>query len=277
MQNRVRAGIPAAFVVACFSLAGAGRADAVPAPTYQGPLPYLSAADTPYDSSVEGFCIETFEDGNFDIPGATIDCAPIGPGGLLDSVDGDDGSIDGSGTAGRSCFLQNGPGGVTVTFDPERTNGLPTEVGIVWTDGGGSGTITFDAYDKDGVALLPSNGPNTHADQSNSGTTAEDRLYGATFLAGISKIRISNSSGGIEVDHLQLNRCVICGDANRDVRLSSTDALLALKVSVATASCNLCTCDANNSGGVTSTDSLLILKKSVGQAVTMKCPACLLL
>jgi len=276
MLTKSRAGIPAAFVVACLGLLPARAALAIPAPTYQGPSPYLSSADSPYSTGYHDFCIETFEDGNFDIPGATISCAPIGASGNTDSVDGDDGNIDGSGTTGHSCFLQNGPGGVTLTFDPTRTNGLPTVVGLVWTDGGSSGTISFDAYDEDGVALLPTNGPNTHADGSNAGTTGEDRLYGATWAAGISKVKISNSSGGIEVDHLQLNRCVLCGDGNDDVRVTSSDALLVLKVSVATASCNLCTCDANGSGGITSSDSLLVLKKSVGQPVTMKCPACLL-
>ena len=33
--------------------------------------------------------------------------------------------------------------------------------------------------------------------------TAEDRFYGATNSGGISRIYISNSIGGIEVEHLQ--------------------------------------------------------------------------
>jgi hypothetical protein len=35
------------------------------------------------------------------------------------------------------------------------------------------------------------------------GTIEDDRFYGATNAGGISAIRISNTSGGIEVDHLQ--------------------------------------------------------------------------
>lgn len=274
MNHRTR--IPSLLLAALLApVAGPGAAGAAPEPTYQGPTAYLSSADSPYNTAPSDFCIETFEDGNFDIPGATIDCDVIGPGGGLDSVDGDDGSIDGSGAGGHSCFLMNGPGGVTVTFDPSRTNGLPTQVGIVWTDGGFNATITFEAFDDAGMSLLGKNGPNSHADNSNEGTTAEDRFYGATYAGGISKVTISNNSGGIEVDHLQLNRCVLCGDANDDVRLTASDALLALKVSVGTSTCALCVCDANNSSAVSATDSLLILKKSVGQKPAMNCPACI--
>jgi hypothetical protein len=40
-------------------------------------------------------------------------------------------------------------------------------------------------------------------DGSASGTTAEDRFLGVTDAGGIKAIRISNSSGGIELDHIQ--------------------------------------------------------------------------
>jgi hypothetical protein len=42
-----------------------------------------------------------------------------------------------------------------------------------------------------------------HADTTFFGTTDEDRFYGVTTTGGISRIVITNSSGGIEVDHLQ--------------------------------------------------------------------------
>jgi hypothetical protein len=50
---------------------------------------------------------------------------------------------------------------------------------------------------------LGSIGPVAIADGSHNGETAEDRFFGATNAGGISRIFISNSSGGIEVDHLQ--------------------------------------------------------------------------
>ncbi len=46
-------------------------------------------------------------------------------------------------------------------------------------------------------------GPVAIADGSISGETAEDRFFGVTNPGGISSIRISNTAGGIEVDHLQ--------------------------------------------------------------------------
>src|SRR4030095_13348976 len=66
----------------------------------------------------------------------------------------------------------------------------------------GEGTTLFEAFGPGGVPLGQI-GPVAIADGSFSGTTAEDRFFGITNPAGISAIRISNTSGGIEVDHLQ--------------------------------------------------------------------------
>jgi hypothetical protein len=72
-------------------------------------------------------------------------------------------------------------------------------VGVVWTDG--AGDITFEAFDENGISL--GTVPGSHADGSVNGTIEDDRFYGATNAGGISAVRISNTSGGIEVDHLQ--------------------------------------------------------------------------
>ncbi len=66
----------------------------------------------------------------------------------------------------------------------------------------------------------------------------------------------------------------LCGDATLNDAVTATDALLALKVAVGSATCALCVCDTNSSGAVTSQDALFILKFSVGQPVTLVCPAC---
>ena len=131
---------------------------------------------------------------------ASAGSSVIGTGGLTDSVDADDGAIDGSGTNGHSFFSGSGPGGITFTFDAVALGGLPTQAGIVWTDG--AGTTLFEAFGPGGVPLGQI-GPVAIADASNFGETAEDRFFGVTNPGGISSIRISNSSGGIEVDHLQ--------------------------------------------------------------------------
>ncbi len=106
----------AALSLAVLSLSLAATADAGFV-QYYGPIPYTSAADSPFDTNDFGFCIEDFENLVQDVPGATGNGSPIGAGGLTDSVDGDDGTIDGSGTNGHSYF-GNGATGIIVTFDP---------------------------------------------------------------------------------------------------------------------------------------------------------------
>jgi len=264
----------AAILCAVLGVLVTAPTDAFAQAAYQGPTPYLSRADSPFETTALGFCFEDFENSKFDVPGATGNGTPIGSGGLTDSVDGDDGTIDGSGSGGHSYFSQDGNTGIIVTFDDTRTNGLPTEVGIVWTDGGANASVTFEAFDADGVSLLGPNGPNAHADASNSGTTDEDRLYGATNPTGISKIVINNPGGGIEVDHLQLNRCILCGDANGDLDVTASDALFVLAVSVGIETCDVCICDVNATGSVNVTDALAILRTAVGSGSPTSCLAC---
>ena len=96
-------------------------------------------------------------------------------------------------------LVRQWPDRTHLTFSAGALGQLPNAVGLVWTDG--AGTISFEAFDENGLSLgiLVGN----HADGSFLGTIDEDRFYGATNSGGISRIRISNTSGGIEVDHLQ--------------------------------------------------------------------------
>ena len=171
--------------------------------TFLGPSAYLSQADSPFAASITAGTtfLETFESGALTTPGVSASTGSVvAPGGITDSVDGDDGAIDGSGTGGHSFFSGDGATGITFTFDANVLGHLPTQVGIVWTDG--SGTTTFEAFGPGGVSLGQI-GPVAIADGSISGTTAEDRFFGVINAGGISAIHISNTSGGIEVDHLQ--------------------------------------------------------------------------
>jgi hypothetical protein len=176
-------------------------------PTFLGPTPYLSAADSPFNLAGPNFCLEDFENGGPDTPGVTGNGSLVDPSGITDSVDGDDGAIDGSGNGGHSYF-GTGSTGITFTFDPGAPLGLPTQAGMVWTDG--EGTVSFEAFAPDGTSLGVI-GPFDHPDGSISGTTAEDRFYGVTNAAGISAIKLTNTSGGIEVDHLQYDHCLAPG------------------------------------------------------------------
>ena len=144
----------------------------------------------------------------FNVPGVTasegsrVTSVVFGPD-IHDSVDADDGVIDGSGLNGDSFFSSYGGDGITFTFNAGVLGALPTHAGIVWTDGSGA-SITFEAFDENGASLGTVIG--NHADGSNSGQTAEDRFYGVVRADGVSAIRISNVGGGIEVDHLQYGR-----------------------------------------------------------------------
>lgn len=277
MKTSRRRRVAALVAVALpFAIAGATTGEAgINLPEYVGPTPYTSSADSPFDTDAYGYCIEDFENGKFDVPEATINGTIAGPGGNTDSVDADDGEIDGSGTNGRSWFSGNGAAGITIEFDPERANGLPTLVGVVWTDSGAGASVTFEAFDvNDESVLLAPYGPFLHSDASNNGETDEDRFYGVISGAGVRKIHISNTSGGIEIDHVQLNRCFLCGDANADLQLSASDALFVLRASVGTEECMPCICDANDSDSLTVADALAVLRRSVGITAPADCPSC---
>lgn len=199
MQAGIRSIVTSCMVAAAFCAAPAG------AQTFLGPTPYTSQAASPFAALITGgtVVLETFEDGLLNVPNVTASAgAPFGPGGITDSVDADDGTIDGFGTAGWSFFSGSGAAGITFTFNPAAPGGLPTRAGIVWTDG--AGTTTFEAFGPGGVPL-GTIGPVAIADGTFTGTTGEDRFFGVINAAGISSIRISNTSGGIEVDHLQFS------------------------------------------------------------------------
>lgn len=187
-----------------------------------GPLPYLSFDDSPFALiDVSEFYLEDFEDGVLDTPfvsasgnGLTV----FGPGGSVDSVDADDGAIDGSGTGGRSLVAT--PPIPSITFDFEPIGGmLPTHVGVVWTDGQPTlpPNTTFEVFDGNGGLLVTETAQ--LADDTNMGTTFEDRFFGAIHEEGISRITIANdnaASFGIEVDHLQYGYNSLLGDVNCD-------------------------------------------------------------
>src|SRR5438093_7778561 len=186
---------------------------AVSQTVFLGPTPYLSKADSPFlaDINAGRIYLEDFECGVVTVPGVTLSAGTIIPPGfegLIDSVDADDGVIDGSGLGGHSLFSGSGSAGIMFTFSQATLGAFPTKAGIVWTDGGG--TTTFEAFDSLGVSLGVI-GPVSIADGSNSGTTGEDRFFGVTNVGGISAIKISNSGGGIEVDHLQYGLYTVTG------------------------------------------------------------------
>lgn len=183
-----------------------------------GPTPYLSAADSPFATwTFDYFHLEDFEDGALNTPGVTASIGVVlGPGPQADSVDADDGAIDGSGAAGHSWFATGQGQTMEFTFDAGVLGDLPTYAGIAWTDVGfatpvsGFDDVTFEAFDAADVSLGVV-GPVTLGDGNPDGGTAEDRFFGAIHAGGIHKIRITMAtSTDWEVDHLQYGLATDC-------------------------------------------------------------------
>lgn len=183
------------------------------AQSFFGPTPYLSPADSPFPLGSGGFVIEDLEDHLVNSPGlglvGGIVTSTQFSGSVIDSVDSDDGVLGSGGCTGcDSCFSQSG--GLKFAFEPTHLGGLPTWAGLVWTDGGLGTTVTFQAFDGQGVSLGTQVGTN-QGDGSTSGTTGEDRFYGVHAAGGIREIAIQHTTGGIEVDHIQYD--LPCPDA----------------------------------------------------------------
>lgn len=214
-----RAALALTLLLLCCELAGAQQ--------LLGPTPYLRFLDSPFATlnfECGYFHLENFEDGLLNVPGVSPSTgAVIGPSNITDSVDADDTFIDGSGTNGHSYWASPGGTGITFTFNGAVLGGLPTHVGIVWTDH--TEPITFEAFDENCVSLGTVVG--YHESGADTGETGEDRFYGVVNPGGICKIRIKcgGTGNGIEVDHLQYGRMAgcICGRKFYDLNCNGVD------------------------------------------------------
>jgi hypothetical protein len=175
-----------------------------------GPTPYLSSVDSPFAATpFSYFHLENFEDSSLNTPGVAASAGMVlTPATLTDSVDADDGSLDGSGSAGHTWY-SNGSSSFTFTFSAALLGALPTHAGVVWTDVGftnaqnGFDNVTFEAFDaaNNSLGII---GPSAVGDGLFGGQTAEDRFFGVTSASGIGSIRITSlSSTDWEIDHLQ--------------------------------------------------------------------------
>lgn len=171
---------------------------------YFAAVPYAQASDSPIAGNITS--LENFEDGLLNTPSVTADAGGVvSPGIFTDSVDGDDGVLDGSGRAGRSWY-SSGRNFHNFTF----SGSLPTYVGIVVTDIGNVqfgtlayGDFSFKAYDASNNQI-GSGMTFFFGDGSINGETAEDRFTGVYWAGGISRIQIGfANSTDWEVDHLQ--------------------------------------------------------------------------
>lgn len=173
-----------------------------------GPTAYAQSSDSPFASTTfSWFHLESFEDG-LNTPGLSFSAGVIlNPGAETDSVDADDGSVDGLGQAGNSWYLSVNT--VTMRFDIAVLGAFPTHAGFVWTDVGTTTSTTgiapfeYEVFDALGASLGVF-GPFTLGDGDFRGQTAEDRFFGFESASGISAITIrSPESSDWEIDHVQ--------------------------------------------------------------------------
>jgi hypothetical protein len=130
--------------------------------------------------------------------------------------------VDGSGTSGHS-YYSDGNNTLTFFFDAGALGGLPTHVGVVWTDVGlsFSDDVFFRAYDADDNDLGLHGAWPLGGEVATSGQTAEDRFLGAIHGLGISRIDlIMSESTDWEMDHVQYGR------ETRDIPAPAAAALI---------------------------------------------------
>lgn len=171
-------------------------------------VPYQMSSDSRVFGALKAdsmYFLEDFEDGMVNTPHLMVDANPdvmiLPPGPNTDSVDLDDGALDGLGTAGYSLG-NSATGIVTLIFEGIGNPAVyPTQVGFVWTDGQANSNILFTVISKDGFpASVFYNGL---GDGSQSGTTDEDRFISVEWSVGISQITVAASSSLLEIDHVQ--------------------------------------------------------------------------
>ncbi|KFM18813.1 Outer membrane porin F protein [Marine Group I thaumarchaeote SCGC AAA799-P11] len=205
----MREGIMFSLIVGSLILGGIGfTQQSFATPVFVGPTPYLSTADIPVGFYADGSptFLEDFEDGTLDggiIASDGVLTSSIAPA-FVDSVDADDGVIDGSGSAGQSWF-----GGFASDFSVTFTFPVSVvEAGVVLTDGTPGGTVSFEAFGPGMVSLGTIS--TVFGDGTFFGTTAEDRFFGVKDPSGIIAIKITGHELGItEVDHVQYGNPVI--------------------------------------------------------------------
>jgi hypothetical protein len=177
----------------------------IQAATFFGPTPYLSPADRPsaFSAAFTYSYLEDFEDHALNTPGVLGNGAAATlsgfSGSIIDSVDSDDGALDGSclNTSNQCDSYFRAVSPMRFEFNAGVLGLLPTHVGIVWTDG--NNNITVSAFGANGLLLGTING--SHAGGGFNNDVSEDRFYGVIEAGGISAIEIANPPG-IEVDHL---------------------------------------------------------------------------
>lgn len=244
--------ILAFFLTTASAMAASGTQGAI---TVLGPIPHLSSSSSPFSAQhrTNEFYLEDFEDGQLNTPGIIDDYAINGhsailpPSPLTDSVDEDDGQIDGSGTAGHSListFITFQLSDPQVSFRHFRftlnkdyfSSGYPNAFGFVWTDGSPGSTLRLRIFDVAGE-LVKEQRFHGLGDDANGGTTADDMFFGVLSDQGIGAVEIASVFFGddrsFEIDHLQYGIVVPESSSVWGMSLALLAAMLHIRISSA--------------------------------------------
>jgi hypothetical protein len=167
-------------------------------------MPYLQTSDSPLVTSSPGYKLEAFEPSSPSLAALGVSLSTA-HGSSVDpglSVDGDDGSVDGSGAAGHSLTVvtQGGTTGATFTFNNIAIGAYPKSAAVAVTAAGAT-LLTFTAYNTSNAVSGTYNLSNVFT----STPTSDDFLFWASDPAGISAISVTSNSAAtaLHLDHLQ--------------------------------------------------------------------------
>jgi hypothetical protein len=187
-----------------------------------GPTPYLRVEDSPFDLSGLGstMFLDDLEDGALDGPLISPDTRVRGPGLFTDSVDADDGVVDGQGNGAHSLETTRYivhptfPWTYRTFFDIIFTDidNRPNAFGIVWTDGFEQSSVELQFVSPSGTNIGVCS-YDSLMDGANTGESAEDRFIGIIadqpigHIGGFSQsVGFEPPSERLELDHIQFGR-----------------------------------------------------------------------
>ena len=169
-------------------------------------MPYLQTSNSPLATASPGYKLENFEPSSPSLAALGINLSTL-HGSSVDpglSVDGDDGSVDGSGAAGHSLTVvtQANTTGATFAFNNVVIGAYPKSAAVAVTSAVAA-LLTFTVYDTSNVV----SGTYNLANASTSTPTSDDFLFWASDPAGIGAISVSSNSAAIalHLDHVQFD------------------------------------------------------------------------